>query len=426
MLYSFKYLHQIAPNIETAFKDFYDKLLNDKQLAIFFDSHEQIEMLIEKQKKFFAKSLQISCQELELSYIKLGEYHYDIKIPYIDFMKGIDILEESFLIYSYKEMNSIELILEIFTYCKLIKAQTAKGYLNRMLDADEEDIEVFLSNLTTHEDDISREIVFDRIIWLRTLIHTIRAGEIFNFDNEEVIFKIWKDESNFVDSSKKVFIVDLEQRIISNAKNLFYFLEKGDFLEVLPLYTALLSIYKLTLLLSNSVSITMNECIVHNLKMDNLTNLYRKDAFEQFLEKEIEALKRNKSVFSVVFIDLDDFKYINDNYGHWSGDKVLEKVGECINANIRASDIGFRIGGDEFAIILKNAIKEEAYTIAKKIKNEIAKFEFLYNDMKSFHVDTSIGIHECNKADIMENIIKKVDEELYKSKNAGKGMISFA
>lgn len=429
MSVQFPHLYQVVPNVNVAFKSFYERLLEDLHLTTFFDSQEQVLELIQKQKHFFAASLNMSLHEIEALYSKIGEYHYDIRIPYVDFMKGMEILEESFLIYAQSQNNSLELMQEIFLYFKLIKAQTARGYLNKMLDEDEKDIEIFFENLSNDENQLSRDIVFERITWLKSLIRAIKYNSEFNAEFKDREFQFWSQNLYDIDPTKKAFIDDLEKRININTQNLFYFLKKGDFLEILPLYSSLLSIYKLTLLLSNSVSIAMTDYLVQNLKMDKLTNLYRKDAFEQFLEKEIENYKRNSNIFSIVFIDIDDFKPINDSFGHWSGDKVLEKIGEVINANIRASDIGFRIGGDEFAIILKGASKEDAFKICKKIKLEISSFEFIYNDERSFRVDISIGIHACEKSSdkcSIENVLKKVDEELYVSKKNGKGKISFS
>ncbi|WP_455755824.1 diguanylate cyclase [Sulfurimonas sp.] len=427
MQFTFKHLHNISPNIDEAFKTFYETLLKDMHFSNFFDNQEQVEFLIEKQKIFFTKALSMPIEDMKKGYIKLGEYHHKIRIPYIDFMKGMEILEESFLMYSQTQGQSIELMEDIFKYFKLIKAQTAKGYLNEMLDEDGKDIEVFFENITNEENELSKDIVFERISWLKSLIDAIKHQKDFNINERDLEFKSWIDSMSSFDKNKKEFIEDLEKRININTQNLFYFLKKGDFLEILPLYSSLLGIYKLTLLLSNTVSITMTDEIVSSLRMDKLTNLFRKDAFEQFLEKEIEAVKRNKSLFSVVFIDVDDFKFVNDNYGHWSGDKVLENIGAAINKKIRSSDIGFRIGGDEFAIILKDATAKQALQVCRSIRSEISEFEFIYNDQKSFYVDVSIGIYECNKSSQscnVENIVKNVDKALYNSKKDGKSKIS--
>lgn len=424
----FKHLHKLAPDIDQAFESFYDKLLKDVHLTNFFDSPEQITMLVQKQKMFFINSLTMSDTELNATYIRLGEYHYELTIPYVDYIKGMEILEEHFLMYSQSIDNTRELMEDIFEYFKLIKSKTARGYLNKMMLEDEEDIELFFTNLEDEENDLTREIIFERVTWLKSIINALKQDIPFDLD-ENKEFKFWSDNLHFVDHKKKEFIENLEKRININTQNLFYFYKKNNFLEILPLYSSLLSIYKLTLLLSGSALISTADHLIKNLKMDTLTNLYRKDAFEQFLEKEVELFKRHHVLFSVIYLDIDNFKEINDSFGHWSGDKVLEKIGEKINQNIRASDIGFRIGGDEFAIILKGSNQEQTLKICQEIKSEVNKFEFVYNEKQSFFADMSIGFITCesiSEVPTTQEIIKRVDKELYSAKKSGKGKISFS
>jgi diguanylate cyclase (GGDEF)-like protein len=134
--------------------------------------------------------------------------------------------------------------------------------------------------------------------------------------------------------------------------------------------------------------------IIKKMKLDSLTQLYRKDLFEEILNKELKSQRSNDdyNYLSIVFIDIDDFKLINDKYGHYTGDKVIEKFGEIVKKNIRSSDIGFRIGGDEFAILLKNANADIAKKVALKISHD--------------------------------SIIKNVDKKLYISKKNGKNQIT--
>ena len=136
----FIHLKKLVPYIDEAFEAFYNTMLNDLKLSVFFENDEQIKNLILKQKEFFSNSLSIPSDNLKTMYIKLGEYHYDIRIPYVDFIKGTDILEEHFLLNSQKFEKPVELMEEIFDYFKIMKSYTAKGYLNRMLSEDKRDI----------------------------------------------------------------------------------------------------------------------------------------------------------------------------------------------------------------------------------------------------------------------------------------------
>ena len=423
----FIHLKKLVPYIDEAFEAFYNTMLNDLKLSVFFENDEQIKNLILKQKEFFSNSLSIPSDNLKTMYIKLGEYHYDIRIPYVDFIKGTDILEEHFLLNSQKFEKPVELMEEIFDYFKIMKSYTAKGYLNRMLSEDKRDIESFFEQTTSDQETyLPKAIVLEKIQWLKSLLNSIENDEDFDFNKNEGIFNQWSKEVQFFSLEKRNFFEDLEKRIIINTQNLFYFLKKEEYLEILPLYSSLLNIYKLTLMMNNALTLEYANKVIEEMKIDSLTKLFRKDIFEEILQKELAFAKRdNKYKISIAYLDLDNFKSINDNFGHYTGDKVLEKLGECINNDIRGSDIAFRIGGDEFAIIFKGATKQQAKNVCKKIKVDFTSFEFIFNEEITFSVGLSIGISEFlleGKED-MQKLLESVDKKLYEAKNRGKNQI---
>ena len=423
----FIHLKKLVPYIDEAFEAFYNTMLNDLKLSVFFENDQQIKNLILKQKEFFSNSLSIPSDNLKTMYIKLGEYHYDIRIPYVDFIKGTDILEEHFLLNSQKFEKPVELMEEIFDYFKIMKSYTAKGYLNRMLSEDKRDIESFFEQTTSDQETyLPKAIVLEKIQWLKSLLNSIENDEDFDFNKNEGIFNQWSKEVQFFSLEKRNFFEDLEKRIIINTQNLFYFLKKEEYLEILPLYSSLLNIYKLTLMMNNALTLEYANKVIEEMKIDSLTKLFRKDIFEEILQKELAFAKRdNKYNLSIAYLDLDNFKSINDNFGHYTGDKVLEKLGECINNDIRGSDIAFRIGGDEFTIIFKGATKQQAKNVCKKIKVDFTSFEFIFNEEITFSVGLSIGISEFlleGKED-MQKLLESVDKKLYEAKNRGKNQI---
>lgn len=424
----FKYLDKLYVHIDEAFKDFYNAMLNDIRLSVFFDNKQQIINLIEKQKKQFTASLQMEKELLKEVYIKLGEFHYDLRIPYVDFIKGAEILQEHFLLNTQKIEASPHLMDEIFEYFKLMRAYTSKGYLNRMISEDKKDIEEFF-NYSTYKDNsnLPKAIVLEKVKWLGELLSCIENNLDYDIDSHNEVLNTWMGYLKFLSLEKKQFIENLQHRILINTQNLFYFLKREEYLEILPLYTSLLSVYKLTLMMNNAITLEYANKVIDDMKLDSLSQLYRKDLFEEILAKELSALGRIEGYkFSVVFIDLDDFKNINDTYGHYSGDKVIEKIGESIRKNIRASDFAFRIGGDEFALILKGTQKENAKKVASKIQADFSSYKFIFNDEINFSLTCSIGIiDQDNKSkSTVEMIHKEVDKKLYESKKSGKNKIS--
>ncbi|MCP0913322.1 MULTISPECIES: GGDEF domain-containing protein [Legionella] len=159
---------------------------------------------------------------------------------------------------------------------------------------------------------------------------------------------------------------------------------------------------------------------------DPLTGLYNRRYFDKTLKEELNRSKRNKYAFTLVFIDVDNFKIINDNLGHPSGDKFLTHVANVLKATFRrANDTVFRLGGDEFAAILVNTPLENAIAICNKIRDELS----LHLHPKGLEIFSkitlSIGIVSIPHDSItdIEEIISKADQILYQAKKSGKNLI---
>lgn len=423
----FTNLKVLNEDVDDAFAAFYEQLLEDDHFAVYFEDRAQIDALIQKQKDNFIQSLEMDKNRIIANYTWLGQMHYDLQLPYVDFMKGMEILEDHFLIFVQKKDDNVALMYGIFGFFKLIKSSTARGYLNRMLQEDKQDLELFFENVKS-QGDIDNTLVLDRMNWLKRLLEAVEHQE--SFDSEDLVsqnFTRWIEKLDFLTPQKKRYLEELDGRIVNNTKNLFYFLKKGDYLEILPLYSSLMNVYKLTMMLSSSISFEMTDYIISNLRKDGMTNLMRKESFEQFLIQEIASTERYKMPFCLIYMDLDAFKCVNDTYGHFSGDEVIMYVGKTIGENIRASDIGFRIGGDEFAIILKGANKKNALNVCQAIVDEIAHKTFEVKGDGSFQVSVSCGVFECNSQNLadltVESVIKGADENLYASKRLGKNKI---
>jgi len=151
---------------------------------------------------------------------------------------------------------------------------------------------------------------------------------------------------------------------------------------------------------------------------DKLTGLYNRLYFNEIYEYFIERYKRNKHTFSMLIIDIDDFKKINDNYGHTTGDEVLIKIGTILKENIRKTDFAFRYGGEEFVIIYPDTEIKKAYEVSKRILQEIPK-KVLIN-LKPITISGGIGEY---KGENPKEFFEKVDKALYKAKKSGKNKI---
>jgi diguanylate cyclase (GGDEF)-like protein len=136
------------------------------------------------------------------------------------------------------------------------------------------------------------------------------------------------------------------------------------------------------------------------------------DLFEQNLALQV----RHNYHTALVMIDVDNFKLINDNYGHDIGDLVLKKMSECIKELLRTSDTFARWGGEEFIVLLKYANIDDSFNVCEKLRNEIAKLE-----LESVgHITCSFGLTKIDNTDSLESAIKRADNALYQAKKEGK------
>ncbi|GAB6179770.1 diguanylate cyclase [Desulfotomaculum defluvii] len=157
------------------------------------------------------------------------------------------------------------------------------------------------------------------------------------------------------------------------------------------------------------------------LYMDQLTALFNREYLKIRLESEISRARRNRKLLSLLMLDLDHFKKVNDMYGHQNGDMVLKKVAEVILISIREEDIACRYGGEEIAIILPETGLTEASIVAERLRKTIETICFFVDDQEQpFHTTTSIGVAEWTEDDTQESLIKKTDDALYLAKKKGR------
>lgn len=155
---------------------------------------------------------------------------------------------------------------------------------------------------------------------------------------------------------------------------------------------------------------------------DELTGLYNRRKMDEVLESEFSKAKRYGNSLSVMIMDLDHFKRINDTYGHKTGDIVLSKVGRLLKDNIRNIDIATRYGGEEFVLVLPQVDFNNAVVVAKKIKKLVQGIKLAETDNE---ISVSIGIASLPDESIQteEDMLKMADDFLYEAKNTGRNRI---
>ena len=163
---------------------------------------------------------------------------------------------------------------------------------------------------------------------------------------------------------------------------------------------------------------------------DEITGLFNQRRFGEDIDEAISSAKEEKHQFSVIFIDIDHFKQVNDGHGHLVGTKLLKDVGHIIKTCVRPEDLCYRYGGDEFVIIVKNTSFTEAKSIGDRVLNNISEetFHVTRNEGLSgdseFKLTVSVGI-ACypDDATTRVEIIKLADRIMYKAKQTGRGKV---
>jgi diguanylate cyclase (GGDEF)-like protein len=160
---------------------------------------------------------------------------------------------------------------------------------------------------------------------------------------------------------------------------------------------------------------------------DPLTKLYNRRYFTESSNQIFNLCKRSKEEISVIIMDIDNFKSINDTYGHNIGDDVIIDIANKLVQNQRKSDVACRFGGEEFVLLLPNTKKESAFIIAEKIrKNVESSIIHLQNDTLQYTI--SIGVADVHFKDELniEKALKRADEALYIAKNNGKNQVQIS
>jgi diguanylate cyclase (GGDEF)-like protein len=160
---------------------------------------------------------------------------------------------------------------------------------------------------------------------------------------------------------------------------------------------------------------------------DDCTGLYNARHLYKTLDTEVYRSSRFGYEFSVLFIDLDHFKAVNDTYGHLIGSKLLAEIGYLIKAQLRLIDFAFRYGGDEFVVLLPQTGKDQALVVAKRLRDGLRASKFCHDDGLNLNVRASIGLatypHDARDA---HDIIRQADEMMYLVKNTTRDNIGIA
>ncbi len=157
---------------------------------------------------------------------------------------------------------------------------------------------------------------------------------------------------------------------------------------------------------------------------DGLTRIHNRRAFDERLLDELRRHQRYPGDMSLLMLDLDHFKQVNDTHGHLAGDLVLREIGRILQESLRSTDFGARYGGEEFVVILPQTSEEQAWVLAERLRRAIAALQFEFEG-REFQVTTSIGVATLKPGALKKRVdlLRQADEALYQAKANGRNMV---
>lgn len=165
---------------------------------------------------------------------------------------------------------------------------------------------------------------------------------------------------------------------------------------------------------------SMAQNLEQQASIDILTGIFNRMKFEEYFDLEVQKAKMHRNPLSIILLDIDDFKKVNDTFGHDEGDEVIKSISNLLTKNVRGTDTLSRWGGEEFVILLPSTSLEQAKIVANNLRKIIFDHDFNIPQQK---ISCSFGVAIYNPEDTKEKLFKRVDKILYKAKNSGKNIV---
>jgi two-component system, cell cycle response regulator len=177
----------------------------------------------------------------------------------------------------------------------------------------------------------------------------------------------------------------------------------------------------------DSVDQTYQQNLFRAANIDALTQLYNKKYFLDVLSKEFSFSRRAKQDLSLLMIDVDHFKQVNDTYGHVAGDAVLKMIGQSLTKQIRMENVACRYGGEEFAVILRNVSENQAFSLAERLRVGVEAGTVEHRG-KQIRATVSVGVATFTHDNFQtyEDLLLQADRCLYEAKNSGRNRTAYA
>jgi diguanylate cyclase (GGDEF)-like protein len=256
--------------------------------------------------------------------------------------------------------------------------------------------------------------------------------------NNSIVEKVWNNGASYVNNN-----YSFELRVPFNKESVFIrsilcypLVRKGEKVGVIELINKETGVFtlddrKMIQMMMDPLVVAIQtsdkfESSARLTVTDDLTKLYNYRYLMKYLEAEVKRCLRYKKKVSLLFIDIDGFKQINDTFGHLAGSQALAEMGQVFKRIVRETDVVGRYGGDEFVIVLPETPLNGAMIIAERIRKKVEECEFVTQNL-SIRLTVSLGVANCPKHTLTaEGLIKKADAAMYRAKDLSKNSIQVA
>jgi diguanylate cyclase len=259
---------------------------------------------------------------------------------------------------------------------------------------------------------LDRESEFKDIIDILT-----RAMVTLDSENQEYNQKILKQSENIEEITRLDDIKKLKKALIQEIEQIRETVQEKQSHDSSKLENLSNKV--------NNLSVELERARTESLT-DGMTGIYNRKAFDSHISSLVEKNTVSKTPFSLLMLDIDDFKKVNDNYGHQTGDRVILAIISKCRQSIRGEDFFARYGGEEFVIILPGASLKNAIKRAEHICKSIASTRYYLDDVAgspTLSVTVSIGVSSLQKADTIATVTQRADKALYAAKHNGKNCV---
>ncbi|MFW0766637.1 diguanylate cyclase [Trabulsiella odontotermitis] len=429
------HIHEMArelgeDNAQNLSEIFYSNILTDPQ-AVDFLTNEQVETHLKKSLVMWLKRV-LSCSENDVDELiaiqqHVGEIHARIGIPIQLVDMGARILKRNLIpliiersgsdndkikLLSFS-LSSIDLALEImartFTFGESSSMKEDENYrIFSLLENAEEEKERQIGSLLSWEMDVMYNVMLETDLDSIQLISRADFGLWFNHKGRHYFSGIAEVGyiAKLIQETDQILLKTRESSRTFRQKNI-----RNDFM---------LQIKNNTTQIATLLRGLFDDVAKHEVGMDVLTKLLNRRFLAAIFKREITHANRVGTSLSVLLIDVDKFKEINDGHGHATGDEILRKISQVFYDNVRSSDYVFRYGGDEFLIVLTEASPAETMHVAERIRAKAMKQVVNTPDGKQLTTTLSIGAAMFQGHPDYERLIQAADEALYVAKRNGR------